>query len=592
MKPHILLFFLISLLLAACSTTGEPPESPEGGYSDNISLRFQLLASGTAMATRSDDRDHAETESEYRQFEDGLDFSNLCMFVFARKASAVSEDERLIFRTDDFSSDNDTAVYINGSYGAYDVDLTIPKKQLDSIIFGEGSEEMMDPNGTENIAFRILIVANAYPASASEDDRKSKWEAVDGTTFRQVIEGMEEWSCPMTDIYDSKYAGDEVTGFYRGGSMPMYGSNIFVTTQKALYYSRPEARVYLGDIDMLRSLAKVRVVDNIASKNEQGYPKVAGVQFIGSQTQTMILPHNALYYKNGTQIHTPNMYEEDLSLSLTGAPVYKLGIVPEAWTTDIPAASRKGNVMAAYVPEQEIGPLNNNVDENGMPVFRIIVDFGLGLTQVYDVPMTAYGDQTFQFGANILRNHIYTLSVNAVSMADEKIVVEPWTPEYAEFDYTNNVAMAEDGALTFVPGTYAGAIDYTRGRVVLNDYPQAVIGSFGISQPMGARWRASLVTAAGELNAIQFIKTDEHGNIQTDATGKTIYTPTIEGIVNGKKTEFRVGATQGAGPQTRAAVLQVVVTTPDGLSVPVNILKTEEYGENVENITFIQNPNN
>lgn len=161
------------------------------------------------------------------------------------------------------------------------------------------------------------------------------------------------------------------------------------------------------------------------------------------------------------------------------------------------------------------------------------------------------------------------------------VVVQPWTPEYFEFDFTHNVGMAEDGTLLFTPETYA-SLDKSTGRLVLNDYPAAAIGTFGISEPKGAIWHAALITTAGEVNAIQFVTTDANGN-QT-------FSPNISGIIDGKKTTFRVASTMTSGSVARTAKLQVMVTLLDGLSVPVNILKSTEYGAGVENITFIQNP--
>ena len=162
-----------------------------------------------------------------------------------------------------------------------------------------------------------------------------------------------------------------------------------------------------------------------------------------------------------------------------------------------------------------------------------------------------------------------------------EVTVEPWTPEYLEIDFTNNVGMTDDGTLTFAEGTYA-SLDQTTGRLVLNDYPQAVSGTFGISSPLGARWYAYLVTTSGELNAIQFQVTDSKGN--------STFTNYITGIIDDKKVEFKVAPTQSAGNVARSSVLQVMVTMADGLSVPVSILKSTEYGEGIENITFIQNP--
>lgn len=164
------------------------------------------------------------------------------------------------------------------------------------------------------------------------------------------------------------------------------------------------------------------------------------------------------------------------------------------------------------------------------------------------------------------------------------VTVMPWVPVYNEFDFTHNIAMAEDGTLTFTAGTYA-SLDKTTGRLVLGEFPMAAVGTFGISEPIGAIWTASLVTTAGELNALQFQVTDADGNTTT--------TSTISGTIDGKKTSFRVVPVMAAGAVQRAAEMQVIVTFDDGQSAPVSILKSTEYGTSpntVDNITFIQNP--
>lgn len=168
---------------------------------------------------------------------------------------------------------------------------------------------------------------------------------------------------------------------------------------------------------------------------------------------------------------------------------------------------------------------------------------------------------------------------NALSL---KVSVLPWTPRYHTVDFTHNVAMAEDGALSFIESSYA-SLNKTTGRLVLNDFPQATVGYFGISEPKGCRWDAYLITTAGEPDAIRF---------QTvGSDGKTVTTTHLTGIIDGKtKTEIKVVAASQAGNLTRSSLLQVMVTMADGLAVPVNVLKSTDYGASIENITFVQNP--
>lgn len=162
-----------------------------------------------------------------------------------------------------------------------------------------------------------------------------------------------------------------------------------------------------------------------------------------------------------------------------------------------------------------------------------------------------------------------------------RIIVEPWTSRYYEVDFSTNVGIADDGTLTFDENTYA-AFNKETGRLVLRDFPQITTGSFGISSPIGGRWYAYLVTTAGDQGVIQFQTVDEAGNKSTSSV--------ISGNIDGTKTTFNVVTTQAAGEEMCTAVLQVMVTLPNGLSVPVNILKSSEYGAGVEYITFIQNP--
>lgn len=155
----------------------------------------------------------------------------------------------------------------------------------------------------------------------------------------------------------------------------------------------------------------------------------------------------------------------------------------------------------------------------------------------------------------------------------------PWDTESFEFDFSKNIGIPEDGVLSFTGGTYAALYKDT-GRLILNDYPQATAGSFHIATPVGTRWDAFLVTQTGEQNAIQFQVADGEGAITTSDH--------ITGIV-GTRTEFKVVATSAAGSVARSARMQVVVTMPNGMSIPADILP-QDFGDGVKNIVFVQNP--
>lgn len=298
---------------------------------------------------------------------------------------------------------------------------------------------------------------------------------------------------------------------------------------------------------------------------------------------------------------------EDNNLSIQSIKIFGLGnkefLFPMSTTYD-PAKDVESASAGREITDFGVPAASETVDFTFVPQFPInirnLTETGTLYSPLYYFPESrgvdgklscsiSYDGETYLPPVE-LPNLPHALPRNThvivnVTVGDEgallfEVVVEPWEPRYHEVDFSNNVAMAEDGTLTFVEGTYA-SLDKATGRLVLNDYPQAVTGRFGISSPINAKWYAYLVTTSGEQNAIQFQV--------TGADGKTTTSSSISGIIDGKLVDFKVVATQSAGQETRSAVLQVIVTMADGLSVPVNILKSTEYGEGIEHITFIQN---
>lgn len=403
MKYFYIIFLLTLWLLTACSSSVDPEY--ETGTGDCVSLSFNMVTANTVTGSRADNEGHSETFSEFRDFEDGIDIGDLGIFIFAKIAGSTSDD-KLVYKLTNLLASDDARIGITGSKGNYFVNLMIRKDDLKDVL--DGYEIKL--GGKSTISFRILILANCSPSGTNPT---AMWDAVNGQTFPAVISQLSGWNFPMSAIYNAD-GGPGVETIYSGEKKQcsMFGTNVFATSETALVQSRPGDRVYLGSVNLLRALAKVRVVDNIPNKDDQGYPCVTAVEFLSSQSQVRQLPAGALYYEDGQQVHTPNIYQENSNLTL--AQTYKLGTIPESWTIS-PASPHTGNVFIGFVPEQPIGHPNNNI-ENGMPVFHITIanKKADGLMENLDfyVPMTSYNGVNFSFGQNILRNHIYTLSVN------------------------------------------------------------------------------------------------------------------------------------------------------------------------------------
>lgn len=157
--------------------------------------------------------------------------------------------------------------------------------------------------------------------------------------------------------------------------------------------------------------------------------------------------------------------------------------------------------------------------------------------------------------------------------------VLPWNSEIYEYDYTTNIGIPADGYLSFDAGTYLNLNKQT-ARVLL-DYPNPVRARFGISTPIGATWDAYLITTSGEEDAIRFRT--------VDASGTYTYTTHISGVVGNARNIIDITSMLSPGSTTRSSRLQILVTLPGGVTVPVNILNSKEYGSN-EYMTIVQNP--
>ena len=400
---YLALTLMMVLTLTGCGLMYDSDECPAAD-SDSVSLSFSLFSSGAVLYSRADNQKHDEVSSEFRYFEDGIDVNDLAVFVFAKISGDDKAPEKLVYKLTDLTKTDDPRIAIVGAPGDYVVEVMIRRQDLKEVLGGYE----ITPAGNENISFRMLMLANC---SSPGTNAAAKWDEITGQDYEAVIEQLDKWNFAMSYIYNPNTTSNDITEIYknRKDHVPMFGTKMFdPVSEDALFYSRPENRVYLGEIDLLRALAKVRVVDNIEGKVGD-YPKITAVSFLSSQDEAHQLPYDAANYKNGQQIHTPRISVPGNQINVNNPLIYRLGILPESWSLT-PASQRTGDVFVGFVPEQ---PINDDIH----PFFRITITDrkadGTFDNLTYDVPMTKYLGQEFSFGSNILRNHIYTLSVNS-----------------------------------------------------------------------------------------------------------------------------------------------------------------------------------
>lgn len=583
---HNIFIILSFLLLAGCGLV-EDPEIPcaAGDQSDEVVVSFKMVAGDAIFRSRADS-EHEEADSELTELEDGIDMSDLGIFVFAKPEGAKNEDgtdapEKLLLKTITIGSSTNPDMMIMGSPGAYTVTMVFKRDELHTVLGMELTEE-----GTQNIQFRILILANCSSPGTSAT---AKWNKITGKTYADVITQLEEWNYAMNYLYNINYTGDDALGIYsnRKHNIPMFGTNVFSASQAAVINSGPDNRLFLGEIDLLRSLAKVRVVDNIENKDADGFPKIIGVEFVGSQAQARQLPAKAENYVNGNQVHKPNIYDPDANLNPENPPIYRLGTI-DSYVDMTPSASRKGVTRIGYVPEQNIGLINNS-ESYGRPMFRIKVRLKKGDddsdVHTYEVPMTGiYGGQPIdKFGTYVLRNHIYTLSVNYVAQdtpADITVSIADWTPNVFTLDFNDTLVFMQDGKMNWVKGTYQ-SIDEETGSVIMlpwktnaagNESPVPAICTFGFSSPIGAKWQAFLL---GDSGAFQFV----------DAAGKVIGENYIEGNIQNKLVTLYIVTTDPQPTENHTAKLLIVASLPDGSIMEAHTSNSPNY----DNFTLVQN---
>ncbi len=543
---------IIALLLTGCSWVED--SGTECPVSDNITLSFQMLSAN--IGTRADSNPlHSETDSEWQAFEDLIDVNDFAFYIFAD----VEDDTPLVMKVTDIAGSTDPNMMITGSPGAYTVSTVIPRKNLEDLLGYE-----LSPGSSKVLNFRIVVLANAQGAGDYADI------VSDNPNFTTFWERVKEWNFNMDAIYSNNSGDSGINGLYKG-AIPMFGMSAFGITEDALYESRPDDRIWLGDIWMLRALAKVRVIDNIGTRNvTTGLPRIEEVTVQSATNLAKQLPLNAPMYVNGSQVEAANIAARDASTT-DAQCLYKLGYLPASDKT----------MRFGYIPEQII--------ENELPAFNITVTFEVDEAgnptrqEVYQVPMTGYKDTKFEFGNEILRNHIYTLSVNSVALgaqAELTVNVADWTPNEFNIDFTETVTIAQklrwtdgsfksnsNGTLQLLPWTTnaAGNLTYV-----------PLVGTFGLQSPQGATWTAELIATGDTQEPLRFL--DQNNQI----------VPRVSGVVDGKLKTLRIVSTDPDPTVVNSARLVVVVTVGENTYIEVDL--TPDNTPDYKNFTIIQNP--
>lgn len=552
--------FVASLLtiLSGCSLVNE--DLPvcavdESDDSNQILLQFTMESGAILSDTRTDDY-HDETDSEWPAFEDQINLQDLGLFIFFGNETTAP----LIAKNTSISSSSDPTEMITGANGYYTITMNVERDEIDDRL-----SELKDD--AQSIDLRILILANCYSSGSDGGGQfntlnaNQKTNATEASTFSDVIDQANYWGFNISsEIHNSNDGDSQASGVWKG-YIPMFGTNIFSVDREVLLSSTMGDMIELGTVNMLRALAKVRVEDNIANK-VGGLPRISEVSVRSQTNMAYSLPANAIDYNDGQQVHSARVHYKSDDNIITYS--FKLGTLSDGSSTRI-----------GYIPEQSIA--------TNLPAFYIKVLTKEATTttnaeyQEYVVPMSGYGGEDFKFdefsdGTNIpdiLRNHIYTLSVEDVETGGPLTIslsVDDWvsTPVY-ELDYMDipvvQTTIHWDEDTYSNDNTDAGELtilNFTEGNAT------AAVCTFNISRPLNGIWTATLIPANQFSDgAFEFEVENESGNYTAVRT--------VSGPIDGSDITLRIIGTNPSPAVTLEEYLQITVQLADGTIMEAKI---------------------
>lgn len=375
----------------------------------------------------------------------------------------------------------------------------------------------------------------------------------------------------------------------------------------------------VADISMLRSLAKVEIVD---AMDKNGAEIINAVSLSRSNAKGRFIP-DIDNEKNGawntTQLSAPSLPDIYLSnpKETDNAFVQNLSFVKASYTrtyTDENGVSRECPVYVAYIPEMHLSSSQTGLER---PSFNVYINNGTEpKTMKFDNYINGKQNMANQL-TSVLRNHIYQYYVtgNAASI-DLSLKILPWDMQYDE-DVLNydNPAVANDGWLKWntidvsvQPGVGTeedpvsvsnGYIDfdynYVKGKYYGedNDNPalgnlrlkmkpgaysdnEYVEGTFTLGSPMNSKWYATLVQIDDKRNTpFSFVDIDDEGKVtNVDADGNLVVKSEISGIIDGNAIKLRIAnCDQNVTDSENEARLVVMVELPSGQRMEVPVVR-------------------
>lgn len=513
-----------SALLAGCSAVNDPENpcpDPEPGQPEepSLALSFRVTTSiplSRKAPSRADDQGHEEQTYDY-PFEDEINLNDFGFFIFAYKADG-SADPVLLYKNTNVTASS-SEMEIAGGLGDYTVNLDLPASLAEQFLTDPTTE--LSPNGSRSLKVRIAIIANSNASRQKPGlwgdwgPFVSAWEieqaglTISPATFTQFIEKIDD-EMVFTPDYGNNFGNLLI---------PMYGlSQEFTMSERDMYFSRPDDRMMLGEVSLLRAMNKVRLVNAIPEAEMEGeYPQLVSASITYGSPDGFVTPDDPGSYVNGQQVHTDRVFS--------------------AAQTRPTQAFREGTLvdksLITYLPVQTL--------QTGAPTLVITMRNAAGETRDFPVDLNDPQYETIhgQWGGMMLRNHVYTLAITSVRFGVElqlTATVADWedAPEF-NLDYTETVNTATGGEIDWYNGTsYSETITNGVGQLIVLPWnagaPVPARCSFALANPDGAIWTASLITLEGDPAAFKF--RNEAGELVDQIQGRIDKTQTDKNVLS------------------------------------------------------------
>ena len=508
-----------SALLAGCSAVNDPENpcpDPEPGQPEepSLALSFRVTTSiplSRKAPSRADDQGHEEQTYDY-PFEDEINLNDFGFFIFAYKADG-SADPVLLYKNTNVTN-SPSELEIAGGLGDYTVNLDLPASLAEQFLTDPTTE--LSPNGSRSLKVRIAIIANSNASRQKPGlwgewgPFVSAWEiehqslTANPATFTQFIEKIDD-EMVFTPDYGNNF------GYLL---IPMYGlSQEFTMSERDMYFSRPDDRMMLGEVSLLRAMNKVRLVNAIPADEmvDGTYSQLVSATITYGSPDGFVTPDDPGSYVNGQQVHTDRVF--------SAAQTRPTQAFMEGTLVD--------KSLITYLPVQKLG--------EGAPTLMITMRNAAGETREFPVDLNDPQYETIhgQWGEMMLRNHVYTLEITSVRFGVElqlTATVADWddAPEF-NLDYTETVNTATGGEIDWYNGTsYSETITNCVGQLIVLPWnagaPVPARCSFALANPDGAIWTASLITLGGDPAAFKF--RNEAGELVDQIQGRIDKTQT------------------------------------------------------------------